>query len=248
MLYDSEPVVQNVIDHCNDLINKTEGSSLLDFLHETETSEEHVAQLVGITATQLALAAFWTNIGISPTAVLGSNIGVIPACCFAGSISMEQAISLAADFARRDGDAMHAQIENIRAPQLMLMSTEANGVITAESDVVKLLEASCSGENAFANDQLTLLTDQGLDCALAIAPESEAVIADTERFEGDHESTIDVIQTVSAGKSDSLGHAVKRAYESGLTMELRGLFSGESRRKTNLPTYPFEHKKFWFDS
>ena len=39
--------------------------------------------------------------------------------------------------------------------------------------------------------------------------------------------------------------AVAGAYEAGLALEFEGLFSGESRRKIAIPTYPFQRKHHW---
>ncbi len=43
----------------------------------------------------------------------------------------------------------------------------------------------------------------------------------------------------------SLTNAVAKAYEAGLTVSLKGLFAGESRRRISLPSYPFQRRRHW---
>ena len=40
---------------------------------------------------------------------------------------------------------------------------------------------------------------------------------------------------------------IRDAYETGLPVELRYLFAGESRRRITLPTYAFARQPYWFN-
>ena len=42
--------------------------------------------------------------------------------------------------------------------------------------------------------------------------------------------------------------AVAAAYEAGLEMSLKGLFTGEARRKVSLPSYPFQRTRHWVEA
>ena len=46
-------------------------------------------------------------------------------------------------------------------------------------------------------------------------------------------------------RADAFVSAVSGAYKSGLPVDFRGLFSGEERRKINIPGYPFQRRRFW---
>ena len=39
--------------------------------------------------------------------------------------------------------------------------------------------------------------------------------------------------------------AVAKAYEAGLTISFECMFTGETRRRISLPTYPFQHRRHW---
>ena len=39
--------------------------------------------------------------------------------------------------------------------------------------------------------------------------------------------------------------AVAKAYEAGLTISFEGMFTGETRRRISLPTYPFQRRRHW---
>ncbi len=42
-------------------------------------------------------------------------------------------------------------------------------------------------------------------------------------------------------------NAVARAYEAGVDISFPGLFSGESRRRVSLPSYPFQRRRIWVE-
>ena len=46
-------------------------------------------------------------------------------------------------------------------------------------------------------------------------------------------------------RADAFVSAVAGAYRRGLPVDFRGLFAGESRRKINIPGYPFQRRRFW---
>ena len=49
----------------------------------------------------------------------------------------------------------------------------------------------------------------------------------------------------AAGRSEGFARAVAAAYETGATVNFRGLFAGEERRRTVIPLYPFQRRSFW---
>ena len=46
-------------------------------------------------------------------------------------------------------------------------------------------------------------------------------------------------------RADAYVRAVAAAYEAGLPVELEGLFAGEERRKTSVPGYAFQRRRYW---
>ena len=46
---------------------------------------------------------------------------------------------------------------------------------------------------------------------------------------------------------DGFAHAVAAAWETGLSMRLEGLFTGEHRRRISIPVYPFQRQRYWVD-
>ena len=51
----------------------------------------------------------------------------------------------------------------------------------------------------------------------------------------------------SADDGDGFAHAVAASYEAGADLDFDGLFAGEVRRRTGLPTYPFQRRRHWVD-
>ncbi|HZI17269.1 MAG TPA: amino acid adenylation domain-containing protein, partial [Pyrinomonadaceae bacterium] len=56
---------------------------------------------------------------------------------------------------------------------------------------------------------------------------------------------LEVVPSLAAGSSGSLAHALARLYLSGASFSLKPLYEGQGRRRVELPTYPFEKKRFW---
>ena len=46
-------------------------------------------------------------------------------------------------------------------------------------------------------------------------------------------------------RADAFASAVAGAYRAALPVDFRGLFAGESRRRINIPGYPFQRRRFW---
>lgn len=52
---------------------------------------------------------------------------------------------------------------------------------------------------------------------------------------------------VPADYEDGSMDAVAGAYNAGLALSFDGLFSGEERRRIELPGYPFQRERYWID-
>ena len=51
----------------------------------------------------------------------------------------------------------------------------------------------------------------------------------------------------SAEPESTFVDAVAQAYEAGLDIAFEGLFAGESRRRTSIPSYPFQRERYWVE-
>ena len=108
-LYESEPIVRAVLDHCDALLRESGNGSLLDAMFGRSAGTGRSAESVlppdlddpvwkqpAIYALECALTAQWASIGIRPDVVLGHSLGEIAAAQAAEVYSLEDGLRFAA--------------------------------------------------------------------------------------------------------------------------------------------------------
>jgi len=101
-LYQTEPVFQEQVDFCCQLLQPHLGLDLRSLIYPNESESKAAAeklQQTDITQPALfvieyALAQLWMSWGISPQAMIGHSIGEYVAACLAGVMSVEDALRL----------------------------------------------------------------------------------------------------------------------------------------------------------
>ena len=96
-LLQSEPVFRATLERCDEHIRRHNGWSLID-----ELTASRAASRLGdigvsppaIISVEIALAAWWREQGIEPSAVVGQSVGEIAAAHVAGAISFEDAMHI----------------------------------------------------------------------------------------------------------------------------------------------------------
>ena len=102
------------------------------------------------------------------------------------------------------------------------------------------------GELAAAQASGMIDLDAGIRLALAGAA---AYPADVKAVLGDiaaGEPGVDFV--VEIGPDKGFADMVARAYEAGLDISLAGMFAGESRRRVEIPGYPFQRRRHWLEA
>ncbi|MBD1942157.1 type I polyketide synthase, partial [Coleofasciculus sp. FACHB-712] len=103
-LYQTEPIFREQVDRCAALLQPHIGMDLRSLLYPNQPNPEAAAEKLKQTcfaqpalfAIEYALAQLWMSWGISPQAMLGHSIGEYVAACFAGVMSVEDALALVA--------------------------------------------------------------------------------------------------------------------------------------------------------
>ncbi|MCG6136128.1 MAG: SDR family oxidoreductase [Nostoc sp. LLA-1] len=103
-LYQTEPIFQQQIDLCCELLQPHLGWDLRTAIYPREPESQAAAEKLQQTAItqptlfviEYALAQLWMSWGISPSAMIGHSIGEYVAACLAGVFSLEDALSLVA--------------------------------------------------------------------------------------------------------------------------------------------------------
>lgn len=98
-LYDSEPVVRGVLDHCEALFHGETEASLLDPLFDGEGAAPPIDDPAwtdpAAYALQCAITALWSSLDVRPSAVCGRNVGEIAAAQAAGAFTLDEGLRIA---------------------------------------------------------------------------------------------------------------------------------------------------------
>ena len=273
-LYDSEPVVRTVLDHCDAVVRAERGASLLDVMfgrsEATGDLDDAAWTQPALYALECALTALWASVGIRPHVALGDGTGEIAAAQAAGVFTLEDGLR----FALTRGTLMTAlpgvdpnqSLNGLEAafadvsvspPSLTLVSGIAGRVVDADSPLDGAYWRTQARETAAFSACVRTLAELGVDAVVEIGP--DAVLGPQVSLEwpdsSDGEEAAPSLLVLTSlrrpsdedAEADRTGfvEAVAGAYQVGLTLSFNGLFAGESRRRISLPSYPFQRRCHW---
>lgn len=271
----SEPVVRAVLERCDRTHLEMHGISLFELMFgdPDKLQDPELARPVVI-AQMNALTAFWSSIGVHPGLTFGTGAGELSAMYAAGMITLEQTMQVAA---RPDTAVETAQMSagsrkiqesgEMAAPGGISRLNPCRYISPATGQVLepgesvepvslrrKPLELStlpdCVGalvENTvdliFEIGTYNLLAPEILNCWPGNTSDREA------------DSVVPAMLSCQLPQPDAATQStagfyscVAGAYEAGLTLDFDGLFAGEHRRRIAIPGYPFQRRRFWFES
>ncbi len=273
-LYDSEPVLRDVLDHCEALFRNETDASLLDPLFGGEGTENKINDPAwtdpAAYALQCAVTALWSSLDIRPGVVCGRGVGEIAAAQATGAFTLDEGLRIALArgetvknmdenrSVRVSEEELLTRLDgiNVSTPSLAMVS----GATGNEVGVADVLDFDrwrhrtpvSEGESASART----LADLAVDTLLEIGPGSKFPTSLTEAWPKNQGDEVTAVPTLFGDLSRSSGEgskdegegflqAVKLAYDLGLPVSPEGLFAGESRRRRSLPGYPFQRMSYW---
>jgi len=254
-LYESEPVVTAILDHCDALVHETRGQSLLSLLsgHDAKTDETDPALARSCTyAFQCALAALWSSVGIRPGVVAGHAVGELAAAQVAGVFDLEEGLRLAMAGCGASGEETEGVV--FKRPTVTMVSA-ATGSVSSSPDAFKeSFRRSGMAESRAPEACAKTLADQGVDAVVDLGPPDSiggAVAglwpgAGTDASEGLAPPLL-LSSLESLASDHGFVGTVASAYLAGLPVSFAGLFAGETRRRVALPIYPFERARHWVE-
>ena len=273
-LYESEPVVRGVLDHCDALFRGETDTSLLDPLFDGEGKEKPENDPAwtdpAAYALQCAATALWSSLGVRPAIVCGRDVGEIAAARTAGAFTLDEGLRIA--LARADivktmdedrsagvsDEASMARLDEIRVstPSLAMVSGATGNSMGVGNvlDFDRWRHQTRVGPAADASART--LSELAVDTLIEIGPGSEFASRVTKSWPETSEDEGAAVPVLFGNLSHSSGEAdrnvcdgflqaVKTAYDIGLPVSPEGLFAGESRRRRYLPGYPFQRMSFW---
>jgi malonyl CoA-acyl carrier protein transacylase len=157
-LYDTQPIFQEAIDKCAEILHPYLKQPLLEILYpeagKSSPLDETAYTQPALFALEYALFQLWQSWGIKPDAVMGHSVGEYAAACIAGIFSLEDGLKLIAERARlmqalpQDGEmvavfASEAFVTSIIQPYEQVAIAAINGpkniVISGDRHVIEIV-------------------------------------------------------------------------------------------------------------
>ncbi|MBN3907812.1 MAG: aminotransferase class III-fold pyridoxal phosphate-dependent enzyme [Nostoc sp. NMS1] len=130
-LYNREPVFQEVVDECAEILKPLLGRDLREIMYPApsdaygglrlrETAAISLRQTCftqpALFVIEYALAQLWQSWGVKPQAMIGHSIGELVAACIAGVFTLEDALTLVANRGRLMWELPEGAMLSVRLP------------------------------------------------------------------------------------------------------------------------------------
>ena len=123
-LYNREPVFQEVVDECAQILKPLLGRDLREIMYPAPSDRETAAIFLRQTCftqpalfvIEYALAQLWQSWGVKPQAMIGHSIGEFVAACIAGVFTLKDALMLVTNRGRLMWELPEGAMLSVRLP------------------------------------------------------------------------------------------------------------------------------------
>lgn len=258
-LIEREPVFRRAWERCEDGLRRLSDASPSSCLSLDD--DPRYASLRAC-ATNIALAELWRSWGVQPDAVLGLGLGEYAASMIAGTLSIEDAMFLAASHAQimedHAGDSAHA---SSATPRLDAVRRSAAALVHSEPRIswISSVSAQPVASSALINGAywthlwassrdetqvMSALPTLGYRIVIELEDRrrgSTALAASMTRVDG---LWCTALSSEEGGQATT-SQALAALYVRGVSINWRAYDATYQRRRVPLPTYPFERVRHW---
>ncbi len=273
-LYRDESAFRATVEECCALLDAAQpgrGAALQRALAEPSAEVGDVGEIADADQAQLvrfvgllALGRLWTSWGAAPSAVLGDGVGEHAAACLAGALPLPTALALVAlpvasptlrDDIRRTVESAH--LDPSPTPRIAYVSALMGkrlegGELTAATHWMNVgarlagsAAESAPAAKARQESALHLLLEEPSRLLMEVG--AAAGLVEKVGRERAVNGLLPAGASGGAGAQEQLVRMLGRLWERGLAVDWAGFHAGESRRRVSLPTYPFEHRRYWVE-
>ncbi|WP_344641589.1 acyltransferase domain-containing protein, partial [Kitasatospora cystarginea] len=268
-LYTHDNVFHDVMHHCAQLAQEQLGLDLCELLYgptwdspeTTALLEQTRIQQPALFAVQTAMTEQWRAWGVQPTAMVGHSLGEIVAATTAGVWSLPDAMRLVCWrgelMQQQEPGATLGEFERrlrslkFQTPQIPIVSTVTGDWLAPEQAMDPAYWAGqVRSVVRFSDAVQRLLVDRPEALLLEVGPGATA-----QTLIGELETGTDRVAVSSMGNSrthtdDSrtTREALAHLWVNGITIDWAALHQGRTPRRTAIPTYTFDTKRYWIDA
>ena len=247
-LYKTQPTFRTAFDCCAEILNPYLEKPLLEVLYSEVEQWELFRNRISspmpfqptLFALEYALAKLWQSWGIKPQAVIGYGVGEYVAATVAGVFKLEDALWLVAQRTRLMQSSLADRTRVEKFAEIAAGKTYLQPRIPVSSLTEKLATAQIATpeywcrhlQHSGLTDRIEISNDQ-----LVLTMGSEASISSA------------ALILPSLQGQDWLGilHTLSNLYVRGIDIDWSSFDRHDSRRRLQLPTYPFQRQRYWFN-
>ena len=272
-LYQTQPTFRKTLDRSQEILRLYLEQPLLEILYPQPSSppNETPCSLSTLFVLEYALFELWKSWGIQPTAVMGYGVGKYVAACAAGVFSLEDGLKLIAERERLMQVMPHAwETENLNVsqairsplvepalgkfeqiakevtysqPQIPLVSDLTGELATAEIATPSYWCSYIQQPVKFSTS-LERLHQQGCEIFFELGAKPILLEMGWSDVQGVWLPSLNPVRDDWQQLLDSLGSL----YVRGAKVNWLGFERDYSRRRTQLPTYPWQRQRYWIEA
>lgn len=263
-LYHTEPIFQSEVDLCMECLKNRfqlgdiQPALLTESGHSQALSLPNRRLLTFI--MQYSLGRLLIKWGVSPQAVMGRGVGEYIAACFAGILTLEEALRLVISGAKLATEDLSKEAFRSNRTEYL---TVLDGIALKEGKIPYL--SSHSGQWLTPEEEaqrsywswLTEKPDRFEEALASLRAKSEWVwlemgadarsSASLQPLTENQKGAILSLVTSGAETQESLLGALGNLWLAGIELDWERFYGAEKRNRISLPAYPLERKRYWID-
>ncbi|SDO73421.1 type I polyketide synthase [Lentzea jiangxiensis] len=203
-------------------------------------------------AIEVALYRLVRSWGVEPDFVTGHSIGEITAAHVAGVLTLAGAAELVAARGRLVSGTGLAEFRRVAeriayaAPAIPLVSNLTGTLATAEQLRSPEHWVRHVRDAVLFHDGVRYLRERGVTRLVELGPDGVLAEMAQNCLPGTGQLVLPALRE-GEPETDTLVLALARLHTAGVTVDWPAFFTGTGARRTELPTYAFQHERFWLD-
>jgi acyl transferase domain-containing protein len=199
------------------------------------------AEAVAALALNVALAQLLERWGAEAILTAGVGLGEVSAACIAGAVAFVDAVNLLA--AGPDGSRACELTDRNREPRLRVVSGSTGQLVTQDAATTDYWR-SIDWEVTAVDRAVETLLENRAEVLLHLGAESNVWDAARQRLDAPARVLLGGLPEGACPWRHVL-HQLAELYARGTPVNFQAFDRDYSRRRVELPTYPFQRKRFW---
>ncbi|MGE0533423.1 MAG: type I polyketide synthase [Pirellulales bacterium] len=248
-LFETEPAFRTAADRGLLLLEAGVSRPLSDWLSGRAPLPADAASTAAQLLATYALAQLWRSWGVQPAAIVGAGRGELAAACLAGALDLRTSLQLAAALDAGD-DAFRAAAAPAGEPLALGKSQPL--WLSAVSGRPGPKEAPLDGDDWLARLRTPAELARAAEPLAKLGINIALVCGEAPGAGADNSSALRWVaiappRTANDDGPRALAAAMAQLWTFGVPVDWRGYYRDRTRKRISLPTYPFQHERYWLD-